>query len=39
MAIGVLGIAGLLFHKSILARIRQQFEKRKYMMAEGFREK
>lgn len=36
--IGALGIAGLLFHKSLLIMILKQFNKRRYIMAEGFRE-
>lgn len=39
MAIGVLGLIGLIFHKSLLKIIKNQFLKRKYMMAEGFRER
>jgi len=36
--IGVLGIAGLLFNKFLLIIVYKQFLRRKYMMAEGFRE-
>jgi hypothetical protein len=36
--IGALGLAGLLFHKSLLNMIMKQFNKRRYIMAEGFRE-
>jgi len=36
--IGALGVAGLLFHKTMLNIILKQFLKRKYVMAEGFRE-
>jgi hypothetical protein len=36
--IGALGLAGLLFHKSMLNIVLKQFYKRKYIMAEGFRE-
>ncbi|MCD4681868.1 MAG: DUF5687 family protein [Bacteroidales bacterium] len=36
--IGALGLTGLLFHKSLLNIILKQFYKRKYYMAEGFRE-
>jgi len=36
--IGALGVAGLLFHKTMLNIILKQFLKRKYIMAEGFRE-
>lgn len=39
IVIGLLGISGLLFNKSILKIITKQFYKRKYIMAEGFREK
>jgi len=35
--IGALGLAGLLFHKSMLNIVLKQFNKRKYDMAEGFR--
>lgn len=36
--IGALGIAGLLFSKSMTAFVYKQFQKRRYEMAEGFRE-
>jgi hypothetical protein len=36
--IGALGLAGLLFHKSLLNIVIKQFNKRRYIMAEGFRE-
>ncbi len=36
--IGALGLIGLLFYKSMLNIIYKQFMKRKYLMAEGFRE-
>ncbi|MDH5399050.1 MAG: DUF5687 family protein [Cyclobacteriaceae bacterium] len=36
--VGTLGLAGLLFHKVMLKYIYKQFLKRKYIMAEGFRE-
>jgi len=36
--IGALGLTGLLFHKTLLNIILKQFNKRKYYMAEGFRE-
>ncbi len=36
--IGALGLTGLLFHKSLLNIILKQFNRRKYHMAEGFRE-
>jgi hypothetical protein len=39
IVIGLLGIFGLLFNKSILKIITKQFYKRKYIMAEGFRKK
>ncbi|MCD4746031.1 MAG: DUF5687 family protein [Bacteroidales bacterium] len=39
IVVGLLGISGLLFNKSILKIITKQFYKRKYKMAEGFREK
>jgi hypothetical protein len=36
--IGAIGLTGLLFHKSLLNIVLKQFYKRKYIMAEGFRE-
>lgn len=36
--IGALGVAGLLFYRSLLSIILKQFLKRRYSMAEGFRE-
>jgi len=36
--IGSLGVAGLLFHKIMINYVLKQFSKRKYIMAEGFRE-
>ncbi|NOX46384.1 MAG: hypothetical protein GXO89_05335 [Chlorobi bacterium] len=36
--IGAIGIAGLLFHKSMLSLVLKQFLKRKHVMAAGFRE-
>ncbi len=36
--IGAIGIAGLLFHKSMLNIVMKQFLKRKHLMAAGFRE-
>ena len=36
--IGALGVAGLLFHKYLLGLILKQFNKKKYDMAEGFRQ-
>jgi len=36
--IGALGVAGLLFSKSLSNIVLKQFMKRRYMMAEGFRE-
>jgi len=36
--IGSLGGAGLLFHKTMINIVLKQFIKRKYIMAEGFRE-
>lgn len=36
--IGAVGLIGLLFHKSLLTIVLKQFNKRKYAMAEGFRE-
>lgn len=37
MIIGIIGLAGLAFNKQLLQLIRRQFEKRRYVMAEGFR--
>jgi hypothetical protein len=37
--IGVIGLTGLAFHRPFLQLIRNQFEKRRYNMAEGFRVK
>ena len=39
MAIGVLGLIGLIFYKSLLKIVKNQFLKRRYIMAEGFRER
>lgn len=36
---GVLGLIGLLFSKSIMEILVRQFEKRKYIMADGFRKR
>jgi hypothetical protein len=36
--IGAIGIAGLLFHKTMLNIVMKQFLKRKHLMAAGFRE-
>lgn len=36
--IGALGLTGIFFRKSLLGGIRKNFDKRKYVMAEGFRE-
>ena len=36
--IGLIGLAGLLFSKSLVGLIFRQFQKRRYIMAEGFRE-
>jgi hypothetical protein len=36
--IGAIGLAGLLFHRTLLNMVLRQFYKRKYIMAEGFRE-
>ncbi len=37
--LGLLGIAGLLFHKPIMHYAVDRFRRRKYIIAEGFREK
>lgn len=39
LAIGTLGVAGLIFHKSLTRFIMKGFLKRRYEMAAGFREK
>ncbi len=39
MVIGIIGMIGLIFHKTFLNLILKNFMKRKYIMAEGFREK
>ncbi len=36
---GIIGIIGLMFSKSIMDKLVKQFDKRKYVMAEGFRKK
>ncbi len=38
LIIGALGVAGLLFHKTLLNIVLKQFLKRKHIMATGFRE-
>ena len=37
--LGLLGLAGLLFHKTLMQQVVKRFERRKYRIAEGFREK
>ena len=37
--IAFLGIVGLLFNKTIIELLVKQFERRRYIMSEGFREK
>jgi hypothetical protein len=37
--LGMLGVIGLLFHKTLMQQVVARFEKRKYRVAEGFREK
>lgn len=39
ISIALIGILGMLFNKSIMNILLKQFEKRKYIMAEGFRKK
>ncbi len=36
---GIMGVLGLLFHKTLLELLVKQFNKRKYIMAEGFRKR
>lgn len=38
VGLGVLGVLGFVFHNQILALLTKQFERRKYIMAEGFRQ-
>jgi len=37
--LGLIGLAGLLFHKTLMQQVVARFERRKYKIAEGFREK
>jgi hypothetical protein len=37
--LGLIGLAGLLFHKTMMQQVVARFERRKYKIAEGFREK
>ncbi len=37
--IGIIGLIGLIFNKYLLELVFKQFEKRKYIMAQGFRER
>jgi hypothetical protein len=37
--LGLIGLVGLLFHKTLMQQVVKRFEKRKYRIAEGFREK
>jgi xanthosine utilization system XapX-like protein len=37
--LGLLGLIGLLFHKTLMQQVVKRFERRKYKIAEGFREK
>lgn len=39
MVIGAIGLTGLVFNRVLLQLIKNQFEKRRYIMAEGFRVK
>ncbi|MCX6135083.1 MAG: DUF5687 family protein [Ignavibacteriales bacterium] len=38
LGLGVLGVLGFVFHNQILVLLTRQFERRKYIMAEGFRQ-
>jgi xanthosine utilization system XapX-like protein len=38
-ALGILGVIGILFHKPFMNIIVKRFEKRKYIIADGFRER
>ncbi len=37
--LGLIGVIGLLFHKTLMKQVVERFERRKYRIAEGFREK
>ena len=37
--LGLLGVIGLLFHKTLMNKVVARFRRRKYIIAEGFREK
>jgi xanthosine utilization system XapX-like protein len=37
--LGLLGVIGLLFHKTLMNKVVARFRRRKYKIAEGFREK
>lgn len=37
--LGLMGVAGILFHKIWMKKVIDRFERRKYIIAEGFREK
>ena len=37
--LGLMGVIGILFHKIWMQKIIERFERRKYIIAEGFREK
>jgi hypothetical protein len=38
VGLGLLGVLGFVFHNQILALLTKQFERRKYIMSEGFRQ-
>jgi len=37
--LGLLGVTGILFHKIWMKKVVARFERKKYSIAEGFREK
>jgi hypothetical protein len=38
IGLGLLGVVGFVYHNLLLAQLLKQFERRKYIMSEGFRE-
>lgn len=37
--LGLMGVTGLLFHRILMKKVVERFERRKYIIADGFREK
>lgn len=37
--LGLMGVLGILFHKMLMQKVLERFKRRKYIIAEGFREK